>query len=142
MEPQTDKDKPEAVVFSITLGALENSACWCTFADYLTIPDWLNLFNNVAGYGWDMEEMLRAGRRVFYLKRLINYCYGLTADDDSLTPRMLEPARDGAPAGIEINFESMKSRFYNLMGFDSVKGIPTKNKLDEYGMAEDTRKVW
>ncbi|MFH1080193.1 MAG: aldehyde ferredoxin oxidoreductase family protein [Pseudomonadota bacterium] len=142
MEPRSDEKKPEAAVVSITFGALENSACWCAFADALTIPDWLNLFNAVAGYGWGIEEMMRAGRRVFYLKRLINYRFGLTAQDDSLTPRMLAPASDGEPEGIEMNFEGMKARFYELMGIDPVKGIPTKQKLEEYGMAEEAIKVW
>ncbi|MGZ6192486.1 MAG: aldehyde ferredoxin oxidoreductase C-terminal domain-containing protein, partial [Syntrophales bacterium] len=142
LEPKSDENKPEAAVVSITFGALENSACWCAFADALTIADWLSLFNDVAGYGWDVEDMLKAGRRVFYLKRLINYRYGLTADDDKLTPRMLEAAKDGEPAGIEINFEEMKARFYDLVGFDPVKGIPTKEKLEEYGMAEEAKKVW
>ncbi len=142
LEPRTDEMKPEAAVVSITFGALENSACWCAFADALTIADWLNLFNDVAGYGWDTEEMMRAGLRVFYLKRLINYRFGLTAQDDNLTPRMLEPARDGEPEGIEINFEGMKARFYELVGFDPDKGIPTREKLEEYGMGEEAGKVW
>ena len=141
-DPRSDENKPEAAVVSITMGALENCACWCAFADALTIPDWLNLFNDVAGYGWDIEKMMQAGRRVFYLKRLINYRYGLTAADDNLTSRMLEPAQDGEPAGIKMNFAGMKSQFYGLVGFDPVKGIPTKDKLEEYGLAEEARKVW
>ncbi len=141
-EPRSDENKPEAAVVSITMGALENSACWCAFADSLTLPDWLNLFNEVAGYGWDLDEMMRAGLRVFYLKRLLNYRFGLTAADDSLTPRMLEPARDGEPEGIVMNFEGMKSRFYELAGIDPVKGIPTKERLEQYNMAEEAVKVW
>jgi len=141
-DPYSNENKPEAAVVSITFGALQNSACWCLMADAMTIEEWLNLFNDVAGYDWDIEKMLKATRRVFYLKRLINYRYGLTAEDDSLTPRMLEPARDGEPKGIEMNFEVMKSRFYELVGFDPVKGIPTKEKLEEYGMAEEAKKVW
>jgi aldehyde:ferredoxin oxidoreductase len=86
--------------------------------------------------------MMKAGRRVFYLKRLINYRFGLTAEDDSLTPRMLEPSRDGEPEGIEMNFEGMKARFYELTGIDPVKGIPTKQKLEEHGMAEEAAGVW
>lgn len=141
-QPHSDQNKPEAAVVSITFGALQNSACWCLFADALTIEDWLNLFNDVAGYGWDTDKMLKAGLRVFYLKRLVNYRYGLTAADDNLTPRMLEPARDGAPEGLVMNFEGMRSRFYELVGFDPVKGIPTKEKLEEYGMVEEAGKVW
>jgi aldehyde:ferredoxin oxidoreductase len=142
MDPRSDENKPEAAVVSIIFGALENSACWCAFADALTIPDWLNLFNDVAGYGWNIEDMMMAGRRVFYLKRLINYRFGLTAEDDNLTPRMLEPANDGEPAGITMNFEGMKARFYTLMGIDPVKGIPTKQILEEHGMTNEAGKVW
>jgi hypothetical protein len=29
-----------------------------------------------------------------------------------------------------------------LAGFDPVKGIPTKETLEEYGMAEEAKKVW
>ena len=98
LEPMTDENKPESAVISITLGAIENSACYCQFADReITIPEWVDLFNTVAGYNWDIEEMMRAGRRVFHLKRLINHRYGLNAADDTLTPRLLEPARDGEP---------------------------------------------
>ena len=89
----------------------------------------------VAGYEWDIDEMMRAGRRVFYLKRLINRRYGLTAADDDLTPRMLEPARDGEPEGIEMDLAGMKDKFYSLVQMDPEKGIPGKEILEEYGMA-------
>jgi aldehyde:ferredoxin oxidoreductase len=143
LEPMTDENKAEAAVTIIAIGGLENSSCFCQFADAeVTIPDWIELFNTVPGYGWDAEEMLRAGRRVFYLKRLINFRFGRTADDDTLTKRMLEPARDGEPEGIEINFEGMKARFYELTKMDPVKAIPVKEVLEEYGMADEAGVVW
>ncbi|MBN2178208.1 MAG: aldehyde ferredoxin oxidoreductase family protein [Deltaproteobacteria bacterium] len=143
LEPMTDENKAEAAVTIIAIGGLENSSCFCQFADAeVTIPDWIELFNTVPGYGWDAEEMLRAGRRVFYLKRLINFRFGRTADDDTLTKRMLEPARDGEPEGIEINFEGMKARFYELTKMDPVKAIPVKEVLEEYGMGDEAGVVW
>jgi aldehyde:ferredoxin oxidoreductase len=143
LEPMTAKDKPEAAVTAVELGSIENSACLCQFADReISIPEWVDLFNTVASYEWDMEEMMRAGRRVFYLKRLMNYRFGLTAADDDLTPRMLEPARDGEPAGIEMNFFGMKDKFYKLVGMDPEKGIPVKEILEDYGMADEAKKVW
>ncbi len=143
LEPMTDKDKAEAAVKAVELGSIENSACLCEFADReISIPEWVDLFNAVAAYDWDIEDMMRAGRRVFYLKRLINYRFGLTAADDDLTPRMLEPARDGEPAGIEMNFSGMKDKFYLLTGMDAEKGIPVKEILEEYGMAEEAEKIW
>ncbi|MCA1959645.1 MAG: aldehyde ferredoxin oxidoreductase family protein [Desulfomonile sp.] len=143
LEPKTDENKPESAVISIALGAIENSACFCQFADReVTIPDWVELFNTVAGYGWDADEMMRTGRRIFHLKRLINYRFGLTAEDDDLTPRMLEPARDGEPEGIEINFSGMKAKFYELMGMDPEKGIALPETLQQHGMTGESSRVW
>ncbi len=143
LSPLTDENKAESAVISIPLGAIENSACFCQFADAeITIPEWVALFNLAAGYDWDINEMMKAGRRVFYLKRLLNWRFGLTAQDDSLTPRMLEAARDGEPAGIEINLDGMKEKFYRLMGIDPVKGIPTKAILKEHDMNDESRLAW
>jgi len=139
----TDREKPEAAATIVAIGGLENSACFCQFADgEVTIPEWVELFNTVPGYNWDAKEMMRAGRRVYYLKRLINYRFGRTAEDDKLTKRMLEPARDGEPEGIEINFDGMKKNFYEIMKIDPVKAIPVKEALEEYGMSEEATVVW
>lgn len=143
LEPKTDEYKPESAAISVTIGAIENSACFCQFADReVSIPEWVELFNTVAGYCWDRDEMMAAGRRVFFLKRLINYRYGLTSEDDTLTPRLLEPARDGEPEGIVMDLDGMKKKFYDLMGFDDTKGIPTQQTLMDHGMTEEAAKVW
>ncbi len=143
LEPLTNENKPEAAVIAMELGNIENSACYCQFVDRaITIPEWVELFNSTADYELDIPRMMEAGRRIFYLKRLINYRYGRTADDDDLTPRMLEPARDGEPAGIEMDFASMKERFYELIGFDSVRGIPTRDILSRYGLETEAKSVW
>ncbi len=143
MEPKTEENKAEAAVTAVALGAIENSACFCQFADAeVSIPNWLTLFNAVAGYGWDANDMMRAGRRVFYLKRLINHRYGLTALDDALTPRMLEPGKGGEAEGSQVDLEKMKARFYELMEIDPVRGIPTRKALEDCGMAEEAAVVW
>ncbi len=143
LEPMTDENKPEAAVTAIELGSIENSACYCEFADReISMPQWIGLFNTVAGYQWDIREMMRSGRRVFYLKRMINYLYGRRAADDDLTPRMLAKAVDGEPEGIDINFNGMKKKFYNLISLDPEKGIPVKECLREYDMEQEAERVW
>lgn len=138
LEPKTDENKAESAAIAVALGSIENSACFCQFADReITIPEWVQLFNTVAGYNWDIDSMMTAGKRVFYLKRLINHLYGFTAKDDSLTPRLLEPARDGEPEGIEMNFTGMKEAFYRLMEMDPDTGIPVKSALETCGMTEE-----
>ncbi len=143
LEPMTGEFKPEAAVAAAELGSIENSACYCQFADrQITMPEWVELFNAVAGYGWNIQDMMRAGRRVFYLKRLLNHRFGLSAKDDDLTPRMLEPARDGEPEGVEMDLSGMKQRFYDLIQLDPQKGIPTREILETYDMAEEAAVVW
>ena len=143
LEPMTGRDKPLAAVVATEIGAIENSACFCQFADReITLPQWVDLFNTVAGYDWSIQTMLQAGRRVFYLKRLLNYRYGRTAADDTLPPRMLEPARDGEPEGIQIDLEEMKVAFYDLMGLDPQKGIPSRKVLETYQMPAEASVVW
>jgi aldehyde:ferredoxin oxidoreductase len=136
LSPREAKDKPEAAAISIPIGAIENSACFCQFADgEFSIDDWLDLFNLAADYGWDREEFLKAGRRIFYLKKMINARFGLSAGDDSLSPRMLEAARDGEPEGIAIDFTAMKEKFYRLMGLDPLRGIPVREVLEAHGLS-------
>ena len=143
LEPMTGELKPEVAVVAVELGNIENSACYCQFADrQITMTEWVELFNAVAGYGWDIPDMMQAGRRIFYLKRLLNYRFGFRADDDDLTPRMLEPARDGEPEGVEMDLAGMKERFYELIGLDPKKGIPLKGTLVRYHMADEAELVW
>ncbi|MBW6484856.1 MAG: aldehyde ferredoxin oxidoreductase family protein [Syntrophobacterales bacterium] len=142
LEPQSEKDKAAAAAVSVALGAIENSACFCQFADAeVTIPDWLALFKTVAGYEWDAEEFLRAGRRIFYLKRLINGRYGLSGKDDDLTPRMRAPGSGGEADGARFDLEKMKARFYEIMKIDPESGLPTKAALADCGMADELDKL-
>ncbi|MCG6535668.1 MAG: aldehyde ferredoxin oxidoreductase C-terminal domain-containing protein [Syntrophales bacterium LBB04] len=135
LEPLSSENKAESAVVAMALGALENSACMCQFADReITIPEWAQLFNVVAGLDWEIDDMMKAGRRIFYLQRLINYRYGIMAKDDDLCTRLLTPAVDGAPEGIKIDFDKMKTKFYELMDLDEISGIPSKKTLQEYDL--------
>lgn len=80
--------------------------------------------------------------RGFLLKRCINHRYGLLASDDILSPRLLEPARDGDTAGIEVLFDEMKERFYGLMQIDPGKGVPVRSRLEAAGLAEEAKTIW
>jgi aldehyde:ferredoxin oxidoreductase len=142
LEPMTAENKPEAAVTAVELGNIENSACYCQFAGRaLSIPQWVDLFNSVADYEWNIRDMMRAGRRIFYLKRLINYSFGRTASDDILSPRLLEPARDGESEGVAMDFEGMRKKFYQLMELDPEKGVPLTEVLERYDMSEDARRI-
>ena len=143
LEALTHEKKAETMVLATAIGMIENSACLCQYADRaLTITDMVDLLNSAAGYGYSVASMMEAGLRVFHLKRCINYRFGFSASDDALTPRMLEPARDGEPEGIEIRFDDMKSRFYALMALDTVRGIASPEKLKALGLAQEAELLW
>ncbi|MFH0958828.1 MAG: aldehyde ferredoxin oxidoreductase family protein [Pseudomonadota bacterium] len=142
LDPMSSDNKPEAAVVAVTLGALENSACMCQFADReITIPEWVDLFNCVAGMNWDIEDMMKTGRRIFYLQRLINHRFGVRAKDDVVSNRLLAPATDGAPEGIKINFEQMKRRFYELMNLDWLSGAPLRRVVLDHDLTTETARV-
>ena len=135
LDPLSSENKAESAVLAMALGALENSACLCQFADReISIPEWVALFNSVAGFNWDIHDMIKAGRRIFYLQRLMNHRYGLKAEDDKISSRLLTPAVDGAPAGIVIEFEKMRTKFYNLMDLNPETGIPSRKTVVDYNL--------
>ena len=135
LDPLSSENKAESAVLAMALGSLENSACLCQFADReITIPEWVALFNSVAGFNWEIHDMMKAGRRIFYLQRLMNHRYGLRAEDDKISSRLLTPAVDGAPEGIKIEFDKMKTKFYNLMDLDPETGIPSSKTLVDYNL--------
>lgn len=143
LEAMTHVKKPETMVLAAALGMIENSACLCQYADRaLTIQDMVDLLNAAAGYNLSLETLMEAGTRIFHLKRCINYHLGFRASHDRLTPRMLEPARDGEPEGIEIKFDEMISSFYRLMHMDPIKGVAARERLIEIGLPEEAEKIW
>jgi aldehyde:ferredoxin oxidoreductase len=143
LEALTHEKKAETMVLAAAIGSIENSACLCQFADRsLTLPEIVELINAAAGYAYDVATMMEAGLRVFHLKRCINYRFGFVAADDDLTPRLKEPARDGDTAGIEINFDEMKNRFYELMEFDAARGVSSRERLEMLGLAEEAELIW
>jgi aldehyde:ferredoxin oxidoreductase len=143
LEALTHEKKAETMVLATAIGSIENSACLCQFADRsLTLPEIVELINAAAGYGYDIGSMMEAGLRIFHLKRCINYRFGLNASNDDLTPRLKEPARDGYTAGIEINFDEMKNKFYELMDFDPARGVSSRERLMALGLIEEAKFIW
>ena len=81
------------------------------------------------------KGMMKVGERIFNLERLFNLRAGLTAEDDTLPPRMLkEPMPEGPAKGKVVELDRMLPEYYSLRGWDE-KGVPTQEKLKELGLA-------
>jgi aldehyde:ferredoxin oxidoreductase len=97
----------------------------------LTISEMLREFELVTGRKVYGPEFVKAGERSLNLQRLINVRDGMSKKDDTLSPKMLQPAVVGGRAGkAPFGFEKMLSDYYKLRGWDE-NGIPTKEKLTE-----------
>lgn len=94
----------------------------------------MELLNAATGAGYDLEELVRAGERIFNAERMFMVGAGLSRKDDSLPPRMLkEPMPDGPARGSVCRLSEMLDPYYRLRGWDR-EGVPTVEKLRELGL--------
>lgn len=133
-QPQSAEYKAEAVALTADLGCIMNSACWCEFPGTIySVTQWAELFNAVAGYGWDVEKMMEAGARVWFLQRCLGHIWGATGADDRIGKRIMTPVEDGGIAGSVPDMETMLREFYEYRGM-TPDGMPTRETLERYGL--------
>ena len=81
------------------------------------------------------EEFLLVGERIWNLEKLFNLEAGLTKEDDTLPPRLLnEPVTTGPAKGKVAELDIMLEEYYELRGWGQ-DSIPTDEKLDELSLA-------
>jgi aldehyde:ferredoxin oxidoreductase len=102
----------------------------------VTLPKLAELVSAVTGWEISSWELMKISERGINLARLFNIKHGLTAEDDSLPDRILEPIKAGPKMGkvvIREEFEAAKKLYYSMMGWDE-HAIPTPTKLAELGL--------
>lgn len=114
-----------------------NALVLCFFSNISaqTVTDLINL---ACGFDWTVEEMLLCGERGWQLKRALNNRMGLRQRDDSLPSVMRVPYADkmhGPEMGYAPEFDSMLQAYYEVRGWNSQTGLPTRERLESLGMA-------
>ena len=95
----------------------------------------MELLNAATGVGYDLDELVRCGERIFNAERLFMTRAGLSRKDDSLPIRILkEPLPDGPGKGSVCRLPEMLESYYRIRGWDK-EGIPSREKLEELGLA-------
>jgi len=95
----------------------------------------MELLNAATGAGYDLEELVRAGERIFNAERLFLVRAGFNRKDDTLPPRILkEPMPDGPGKGMVCHLEEMLNEYYPARGW-TPEGVPSPEKLRELGLA-------
>jgi aldehyde:ferredoxin oxidoreductase len=125
-------------------GSLVDSVAMCKFPQPptrpLTAPRLAKIFNAVTGWGWSVDDLMKAGERITNLARLFNVREGASRKDDTLPPRLAEKLTEGATAGESFGpdvLSGMLDEYYTLRGWD-MDGIPTPAKLADLGLRDMT----
>ncbi|MGQ9507785.1 MAG: aldehyde ferredoxin oxidoreductase family protein [Thermodesulfobacteriota bacterium] len=121
---------------SQNLMGLMDSLKLCKFILFggVTITHIVKWYGDVTGRDLSIEEFLKAGERIFNLKRMYNVRLGISRKDDTLPYRHLTWKRQGK--GLTPNLPplgQMLSEYYEYRGW-SEEGIPTPEKLKELGL--------
>jgi aldehyde:ferredoxin oxidoreductase len=99
-----------------------------------------------AATGWDFspKEAMQAGRRIVNLMRVFNLRHGHTVDMDYPSPRYGSNPVDGPVKGTNImaNWEEMRSRYYELMGWDKGTGKPLPDTLRNLELDFAIQELW
>jgi len=126
--------RAEAVAKTTDLGCIINSACWCVFPGTIfTITELKDLFNAVAGYDWDIQDLMDAGSRVWFIQRCLGHIWGATGADDRIGQRIMTAVEDGGIAGVVPDMETMVREFYEYRGLGA-DGMPTPETLEALGL--------
>jgi len=143
IDPLTWEDKPPIVAKWQDVFAIIDAAGLCVFFSVRYLTDLtlnarpvgiMELLNAATGAGYTLEELERAGERIWNAERLFLTRAGFSRKDDSLPPRMTgEPMPTGPAKGHVCHLDEMLGPYYKIRGWTE-DGIPTPEKLKQLGL--------
>jgi aldehyde:ferredoxin oxidoreductase len=132
-----DEQKVELFYHEVNWKHFNDCAVACLFYPYNYVH-LAEAISGATGLDYTADEILRVGERAQHLCRLFNLREGLTAADDRLPKRIMQPFTEGPAAGVEISAETLeraKQQWYGLMGW-TPQGVPTSERLDALGVSD------
>jgi aldehyde:ferredoxin oxidoreductase len=135
LDPLVSAGKAEMnIAFQDLTAALDSSGI-CLFVTFsIGAPELAAMLRTATGFDIDVDELLRAGARIWNLERQFNLRAGFSKKDDTLPPRLLsEPMPAGPAAGRTVPLEPMLKEYYRLRGWDA-EGRPRKEQLAALGL--------
>lgn len=99
-----------------------------------------------AATGWDFstQEAMEVGRRIVNLLRAFNIRHGHIAEMDAPSPRYGSTPADGPSQGKSImeHWGELRSKYYELMGWDKQTGKPLPRTLRHLGLEYAIPELW
>ena len=111
----------------------------CLFTSFALNPDlYAQLVGSVMGFEMSGNDLLKTGERIWTIERLFNLREGKSRKDDILPDRVLnQPFPSGLSKGYKIEFDDLLDEYYEVRGWTN-EGIPTKEKLEELGLMDES----
>ncbi|KIX15525.1 aldehyde ferredoxin oxidoreductase family protein [Dethiosulfatarculus sandiegensis] len=144
VDPLSIKGKPQLIKDWQDVFCVIDAAGVCVFFSVrnFVLPDETikpegikDLLNAATGLDYSMDEVCRAGERIFNAERVFLNRAGFKRAQDTLPPRMLsEPVPEGPAKGMVCRLEEMLTEFYTLRGWTQ-DGVPSPEKLGQLGLA-------
>lgn len=115
--------------------AIVDSSGICLFNTFaIGAPEILEYLKAATGLEMSLDDLMKAGERIWNLERLFNLKAGITGKEDRLPDRIVkEPMPDGPAKGKVVELDKMLPEYYELRGWDK-DGVPTKEKLKALGL--------
>jgi aldehyde:ferredoxin oxidoreductase len=98
--------------------------------------------NAAVGEKFSIEEIKKISLRCANLRRAFNIRHGLRTEDDTLSPRLLQPPPDGPSKGSLIQIKPMVREYYQRMGWDEKTGKPLRTTLKDLGLEDVISDLW
>jgi len=116
-----------------------NSAGLCFWFNVLLGTDVVSQFMAaVTGHPYDTSTMMEVGERVSNIRQAFNVREGLNSVKRNVPGRIagLPPQTEGPAAGITVNIDERVGEYLKAMDWDLNTGKPSKQKLEQLGMAD------
>jgi aldehyde:ferredoxin oxidoreductase len=113
-----------------------NSCVMCQFMIWggYGLGDMVKSLNAITGWDMSVEDVMKAGDRIFTIQRVLNNAWGISAADDTIPKRFFVPAKTGGRAGkYPADFKQELKKLYAERGWEA-NGFPGKDKIESLGI--------
>lgn len=114
----------------------------CKYSPILKPSDLANILNDVTGWDYSGEELLKTGERIFNIKRLINWKLGVRRKDERIPGIAKEPLPKGSTAGQSPDMETLLDGYYKERKWELDSGKPKRVKMKELGLSEEAKEIY
>jgi len=143
LERMSTKGKAEAVIEGQKTRFFYNNVGLCWFGTTGVPLDLIvQALNAAVGENFSIDEIKKISLRCANLRRAFNIRHGLTPEDDTLSPHLLEPPPDGPSEGSRIQIRPMVREYYQKMGWDEKTGKPSVKTLQILGLEDLISDLW